>query len=48
MKYKVQLLNFDSEWVDYCNCPTKWYADEAYNNLLQHGFFNHQIRIVEQ
>ena len=47
MKYKVQLLNYDSEWVDYCNAPTKIYADEAYQDLLRHGFLNHQIKIVK-
>lgn len=45
MKYKVQLLNYDSEWVDYSTSPTKFGADEAYQELLRHGFFNHQIRI---
>lgn len=45
MKYKVQLLNYDSEWVDYCISPTEYHAGEAYSDLIMHGFFNHQIRI---
>lgn len=47
MKYKVQLLNYDSEWVDYCNAPTKFYAQQAYNDLREvHNFQPHQIRVL--
>lgn len=48
MKYKVQLLNYDSEWVTYCESPTQFYAAEAEADLHRHGFQNHQIQIVKK
>lgn len=48
MKYKVQLLNYDSDWVDYCVAYTKFYADAAVQNLQEHGFKDFQIKIVTQ
>lgn len=47
MKYKVQLLNYDSEWVDYCNAPTHFYALAAVENLHHHGFKDFQIKLVK-
>ena len=46
MKYKVQVLNYDSIWVDYCDAPTKFYAQCAEQDLLAHRFQKHQIQIV--
>lgn len=48
MKYKVLLLNYDSEWVEYCNSPTLWFAIEANADLLRKGFQEHQIQLVKQ
>lgn len=47
MKYKVQLLNYDSEWVDYCNAPTLQYAVQADADLHHHGFQDFQNRLVK-
>lgn len=47
MKYKVQLLNYDSEWVDYCNSPTSFFAYEAKADLLRRGFKEYQIRTIK-
>lgn len=47
MKYKVQLLNYDSQWVDYCKAPTLHYAQEAMADLRNHGFKYFQFRIVD-
>lgn len=48
MKYKVQLLNYDSVWVTYCDAPSKFYAHGAVRNLQDHGFKDFQIKIVKQ
>ena len=48
MSYIVQLLNYDSEWVTYCDSPNKWYAGIAVVDLQNHGFQPHQIRIKEE
>lgn len=44
MKYIVQLLNYDSEWVTYCKSSTKLFAQQAVNDLLNHGFKPYQIK----
>ena len=46
MKYKVQLLNYDSQWVDYCIAPTLYNAECAVHDLQYHGFKDFQIRTV--
>ena len=46
MKWKVLLLNYDSEWVEYCNSPTLFYAMEADADLLAKGFKKYQIQVV--
>ena len=43
MKYVVQLLNYDSQWVDYCVSTTEFFAEQAIADLQAHGFHNHQI-----
>ena len=48
MSYLVQLLNYDSEWVTYCDSPNQWYAGIAAIDLQNHGFQPHQIRIKEE
>lgn len=47
MKYLVQLLNYDSEWVTYCESPTLYYAVQADADLHHHGFQDHQIQLVK-
>jgi hypothetical protein len=47
MKYVVQLLNYDSEWVTYCESPTRFYAEDALEDLRRHGFHHYQIRILQ-
>lgn len=47
MKYKVQLLNYDSEWVDYCIAESTFQCDCALNDLKTcHNFKDFQIRCV--
>ena len=48
MKYKVLLLNYDSEWVEYCNSPTLRFAIEADADLRRKGFQEYQIKLVKQ
>ena len=49
MKYKVQLLNYDSEWVDYCVATSQYYAEQAVHDLRQnHNFEKFQVQIVMQ
>lgn len=47
MKWKVLLLNYDSEWVEYCNSPTLSYAVEARVDLTHKGFKDYQIQLVK-
>lgn len=47
MKFEVQLLNYDSEWVRYCAPTTFHYANEARIDLLNKGFQPFQMRLVE-
>lgn len=46
MKWKVLLLNYDSEWVEYCNSPTLFHAMEADADLQRKGFKEYQIQLV--
>lgn len=48
MKYHVMLLNYDSEWVIYCEAPTRFYAELAEADLVNHGFKDYQIKILTQ
>lgn len=48
MKYKVLLLNYDSEWVTYCTSPTLFYAEGACADLRNKGFKDYQTKIVKQ
>ena len=45
MKYLVQLLNYDSNWVTYAESPTYFGAHAAEVDLQQHNFKDFQIRI---
>jgi hypothetical protein len=47
MKWKVLLLNYDSEWVEYCNPSTFWFAEEAKADLLRKGFKEFQTKLVK-
>lgn len=48
MKYKVELLNFDSDWVTYSTSSTKWGAKVAQVDLIyNHHFQDFQVRISE-
>lgn len=47
MKYKVQLLNYDSEWITYCNADTLWQAKQANADLHLRGFRDFQIQLVK-
>lgn len=47
MKWKVLLLNYDSEWVEYCNSPTLFHAIEANRDLLVKGFKEYQVKLVK-
>lgn len=47
MKYKVMLLNYDSEWVTYCDSPTLQFAVEACADLRHKGFKDFQTHIVK-
>lgn len=45
MKYIVYVLNYDSEWIVYCNAGTRFYADCAIADLMNvHHFQPHQIK----
>lgn len=46
MKFEVDLLNYDSKWVNYCTAPTEFYAEKARADLKAHGFKDHQIRVI--
>lgn len=46
MKFEVQLLNYDSEWVRYCAPTTLQFATEACADLRRRGFQQFQTRIV--
>lgn len=49
MKYIVQLLNYDSEWVTYCVSTTRFNAECAVADLQNvHGFQTHQIQVLTQ
>lgn len=48
MKYKTELLNYDSEWITYCDYSSKFEAFAAYGDLQMHGFREFQIRIVDE
>lgn len=47
MKWKVLLLNYDSEWVEYCNSPTLHFAAEAKADLCNKGFKEYQTQLVK-
>lgn len=48
MKIKVEILNYDSEWVTYCNAQTRYQAECAVADLQNnHSFYVHQIRLTE-
>ena len=45
MKIKVYVLNYDSEWVLYCDASSRWLAECAVANLQNvHNFQPHQIK----
>lgn len=46
MNYHVMLLNYDSEWVPYCEAPTRFFAEAAAEDLKNHGFQHYQIKIL--
>lgn len=46
MKFKVLLLNYDSDWVEYCNSPTLSFAEEACADLRRRGFKEFQIQLL--
>lgn len=48
MKYLVQLLNYDSEWITYCKADTLWQAVQADADLHHHGFQDFQIQLVKK
>lgn len=45
MKYEVLLLNYDSEWVAYCNPTTAFEAQIIADDLKYHNFQPHQIKV---
>lgn len=45
MKYEVLLLNYDSEWVQYCSPTTAFEAEMVADDLKFHNFQPHQIKI---
>lgn len=48
MKIKVEILNYDSEWVTYCNAVSRFHADNAiYDLRVKHNFESFQIRCTE-
>lgn len=47
MKWKVLLLNYDSELVEYCNSPTLQFAIEANADLRNKGFKEFQTQLVK-
>lgn len=47
MKYAIQILNYDSEWVTYAKSPADYYTERVIEDLHHHGFKNFQIRIIE-
>ena len=47
MKWKVMLLNYDSEWVEYCNALTLHFAIEANADLRRRGFQEYQTKLVK-
>lgn len=49
MKYKVQILNYESKWVDYTDYSSKYWADCAVADLKErHNFEGHQIKILKK
>lgn len=48
MKYTVELLNYDSQWVQYCDAPTRFYALQALSDLRVRGFGHHQTRMISK
>lgn len=48
MKYKVLLLNYDCEWVTYCNSTTLQFAVEACADLRRRGFNDLRAKIVKE
>lgn len=49
MKIKVEVLNYDSEWVTYCNAHTRYKAEWAVADLQNnHNFKSFQIRCTEK
>lgn len=49
MKIKVEVLNYDSQWVNYCNAVTRCQADNAVYDLQHtHNFKPFQIRCTEK
>lgn len=48
MKYKVLLLNYDCEWVTYCNSNTLQLAIEACADLRRKGFNEFRTKLVKQ
>ena len=46
MRYVIQLLNYDSEWVDYARSSSEWYTERVIEDLHRHGFADYQISIV--
>ena len=47
MKYKILVLNYDSEWVTYAKSPSQWFNQIVIEDLHHHGFGDYQIKIVE-
>ena len=47
MKYKILILNYDSEWVIYATSPGDWYTKSVIEDLHNHGFKDYQIKVEE-
>ena len=47
MKWKVLLLNYDSEFVEYCNAPSLSLAIEANADLRRRGFQENETKLVK-
>lgn len=48
MKYKVYVLNYDSEWVIYCQAATRFQTESAVADLQNvHNFQPHQIKVEQ-
>ena len=47
MKFRVDVLNYDSEWVQYAAPSTLQWATEACADLRRRGFQQFQTRIVK-